>query len=121
MNHSTLKLQGPRIVPVRKITGYLLDVAHPQGAGKAKFFMAHGFTPEEPEVLISAIKAHADINSVIETQQTQYGTKSTVQCSVPTPDGRNPCVLVVWIREPGGESQTLVTSYPSAPPVDPSD
>jgi filamentous hemagglutinin len=118
LSHSTLKLQGPRVVPVGKITGYLLNAAHPQGAGKAKFFAAHGFKPEEPDVLISAIKDHADVNSVIEVQETQYGTKSTVRCSVATPDGRNPCVLVVWIREPGREAQTLVTSYPSTPSIE---
>jgi hypothetical protein len=106
------KLRGERVINPDKITDYLLDVRHPEGGGKARFFIGHGFAPEEPEALISAIHAHAETHEIAETQPGVYGTKTVVRCSIRTPDGRNPCILAIWIRENGCSGQRLVTAYP---------
>lgn len=114
MNPHPHKLEGERHISPRKITDYLLDLRHPEGGGKAKFFMAHGFTAEEPGPLAAALHAHAELNGVDELVHGPHGTKSIVRCSIPTPDGRNPCILVVWIREHGRDTQRMVTAYPDA-------
>lgn len=106
------KLLGTRLIQRNKVTGYLLNSGHPEGSGKAKFFVAHGFETLIPDALSSAIHAHAEINDVCETTASPYGTKRTVRCSIPTPDGRNPCILAVWIQENGQTEQRLVTAYP---------
>jgi filamentous hemagglutinin len=111
LNPST-KLLGERLVPGEKVSEYLLNVEHPDGGGKAKFFIAHGFEAGTPGTLASAIHAHADLNDISETHAGPHGTKTIVRCSIPTPDGRNPCILVVWIREKGCAEQRLVTAYP---------
>ena len=38
-----------------KITDYLLNPLHPDGAGKAIFFLAQGFRPEAWQVLADAL------------------------------------------------------------------
>jgi filamentous hemagglutinin len=107
------KLLGERVIAEEKLSQYLLNVDHPDGAGKAKFFMDHGFAVDQPKVLADAISEHAELNDVAETETGKYGTKSIVRCSILTPDGRNPCILVVWIHEQGSSQQRLVTAYPS--------
>jgi len=107
------KLLGERVIPEEKVTEYLLNVDHPDGGGKAKFFKEHGFEVDEPNVLSSALDAHAVQNDVGEIVRSAHGTKSVVRCSLQTPDRRNPCILVVWIREEGCLSQRLVTAYPA--------
>jgi hypothetical protein len=106
------KLVGARAIPSKKIDQYLLNLAHPEGAGKAKFFLGHGFSISEPETLAAAIHAHAEVNAIGEIVSGKHGTKTTVRCSIATPDGKNPCITVVWIRETGCDGQRLVTAYP---------
>lgn len=111
MSPST-KLIGERFIAEHKVTKYLLNIEHPDGGGKAKFFIAHCFEPGTPETLADAIYAHADLNDIAQSISGPHGTKSIVRCSIPTPDGRNPCIQVVWIRENGSDEQRFVTAYP---------
>lgn len=111
------KLVGERDIPSNKITHYLLNVVHPDGSGKAKFFLGHGFATSQPEVLQAAIHQHAEVNAIKEVTRNEHGTKTIVRCSLSTPDGRNPCILVVWIREAGCDKQRLVTAYPFSEPL----
>ena len=111
MKRST-KLTGKRWIAENKITKYLLNTEHLEGGGKAKFFIAHGFDPGAPGTMADAIYAHADVNDIIQSLACPHGTKSVVRCSIPTPDGRNPCIQVIWIRENGSAEQRFVTAYP---------
>jgi len=43
-----------------KITQYLLDLSSPDGASKARSFMAHGFSAVRPQELEAALLGHAD-------------------------------------------------------------
>lgn len=112
---SSTKLLGERDIPELKISAYLLNVDHPDGTSKAKFFGDYGFDIEKPQVLADAIHAHAELNEVEEVIACGHGIKHVVRCHLPTPDGRNPCIRVIWIREPGCETHRLVTAYPATP------
>ena len=101
-----------------KIADYLLNLDHPDGAGKAKFFISHGFETSEPEVLLLAFHQHAEANDIEEVVPGPYGTKTTVRCTISTPDGRNPCIRAVWINENGGSGQRLVTAYPATASIE---
>ncbi|MGX7703302.1 DUF6883 domain-containing protein [Methylobacterium sp. Gmos1] len=46
-------------VPGSKLVHYLLNVDHPKGGPKARFFLAFGFDPARPEVMAEALILHA--------------------------------------------------------------
>jgi filamentous hemagglutinin len=92
----------------RKLT-YLLTT------GKAKFFGLHGFDLNRPLELDAALRAHPLRNQIESTETTIYGTKYLIRCSLPSPDGRDPCILSVWIVDSGETAPRFVTAYPSRP------
>lgn len=104
--------RGPLTVEENKIKGYLLNPLSKDGAPKARFFLAHGFTPEAWIVLATALQAHGTTRPVIEQRQSPFGTKYALNCQLATPDGRNPCITTVWIVE-GHNAPRLVTAYPA--------
>jgi hypothetical protein len=101
------------VADIRKITHYLLNDNHKDGAPKSKFLKAFGFSADRPDRLKEALEAHAVINALVATTSTDWGTKYIVECSIASPDGRNPCVRTVWQREAGDGDPILVTAYPT--------
>jgi hypothetical protein len=97
----------------RKVTQYLLNVVHPTGAAKAKFFMSFGFSPAHWAELKSALLNHPLNNPVTSQSSTPFGQKFEVSCSLAAPDGRNPCIISVWIIEPPDPNPRFITAYPS--------
>jgi filamentous hemagglutinin len=107
------KLYGSRTIDPKKITEYLLNDGHPDGAGKAKFFVTFGYSKLTADALMRAIDHHAGTQDVISTEATKYGVKSVIKCALITPDARNPCIVAVWIKETGTSEQRFVTAYPN--------
>ena len=105
-------LRGVRLVQDAKVSRYLLNREHPEGGGKAKFFIGSGFDQAYSYLLRQALLDHPEANKVIATELTDFGVKSVVRCSLATPDGRNPCIASVWICEASSDVQRLVTAYP---------
>ena len=108
-----VKLSGICLVPEAKVVRYLLNELHPDGAPKARFFKLFGFDPDRPNDLMNAISSHPEVNPVVNSVAHKLGLKSVVQCNLASPDGRNPCVLTVWILEHGTNVHRLVTAYPA--------
>jgi hypothetical protein len=108
-----MRLEGIRTIEPRKLKQYLLDVMHPVGGSKARFFVQHGFSPDEPETFETALLEHANVRDVEEIAERTYGRNHVVVCNISTPDGRNPCVKVVWSSQPGSRAKRLVTAYPA--------
>jgi filamentous hemagglutinin len=100
------------VADARKITDYLLNEDHADGRPKARFFKGFGFTLEDWRTLQSALEAHPSLNPVKESRSTRWGTKYIVECNFPTPDGRDPCILTVWLQAEPGAPAVLVTAYP---------
>jgi hypothetical protein len=98
-----------------KITQYLLNPAHPIGAGKAKFFGSFGFSQANWTGFKKALLDHPRRNSVTKQITTRFGEKYEVSCSLTTPDGRNPCIVSVWIIKPPDPNPRFVTAYASGP------
>jgi filamentous hemagglutinin len=103
----------PRLVPPAKLTDYLLKPDHPVGSSKAAFFKAFGFTLDRLDVMVEALVDHADRNPTAHVEDTAWGVKYTVRCRLRTPDGRDPCILTIWIVPPGERAARLVTAYPN--------
>ena len=99
------------VVADAKITDYLLNDAHPNNGGKAKFFMALGFTPANWQELKNALLDHPRNNPYVSTTTTPYGEKYEVQCSLLTPNIRNPCVRSFWIVLAANPSPQFITGY----------
>lgn len=113
------RLSGGRLVTEAKVLEYLLNAEHPQGKSKAQYFARFGFSDEDHVALLEALLTHPDSNEIVQVQENDFGTKSTVQCQMKTPDGRDPCILSVWFLERGSAIQRLVTAYPAEQPSHP--
>ena len=90
---------------------YLLNHAHPDGAAKARFFARFGYSDASLPAFVDALIDHAGDNDIAERAVSRFGTKYVVICNVKTPDGRDPCIVTVWIDQGSGEAR-LVTAYP---------
>lgn len=100
-------------VPDRKLTGYLLDHAHPQNKGKAAFYEIVGFTKENSNDLRAALLSHVFANEVAKFIQTDFGIWYVVEGWMPCPNGRQYLIRSVWFIENGEEIPKLVTAYPN--------
>ncbi|MCP3733279.1 hypothetical protein M9979_00060 [Sphingomonas sp. RP10(2022)] len=105
-------LPGMRIVGLAKIEAYLLSRDHPTGRAKAAFFERFGFSPSDPLAFAMALDRHGAMRPVVRTLTNEYGTKHEVRCSLLTPDGRNPCIVTVWLQPRGEAGFRLITAYP---------
>jgi hypothetical protein len=95
-----------------KITKYLLDPAHPIGRDKSRFFGSFGFQQLNWIDLKNALLDHPKTNPVTSRMTTRYGEKYAVGCSLAAPDGRNPCIVSVWIIERPDPIPRFVTAFP---------
>ena len=100
-------------VPDAKVTRYLLNLAHPEGGAKARFFLGFGFTLSGWQTLVAALLAHPLHNQIFTAQNTGFGMKYVVRCALRTPDGRHPCIISIWIND-AARRPRLVTAYPAA-------
>jgi hypothetical protein len=81
--------------------------------GKAKFFVMHGFHPSRPHELEAALRQHPVQNEIGGVFVTIHGTKFNVRCSMPSPDGRNPCTFSCWQFDLGMITARFITAYAS--------
>lgn len=91
-----------------KLAGYLLDVTHPQGGPKARFFLAHGF----PETLRAALIVHSAAQPVAAVQSSPYGPRYAVVGPMTLPDGSVRQVRAVWQVDNGTDFPRLITAHP---------
>jgi hypothetical protein len=98
------------LVEERKVIEYLLNVDHPEGGSKAKFFIAQGFALRDQSKLRASLIIQGRVNAITRTVETEWGARYTVECRCPTPNGRNPCIRTVWQMEDG--APRLLTAIP---------
>ncbi len=82
-------------------------------AGKAKLFAMFGFDPARPQELERALRWHVRNRHYDRDIPSAHGMKYELNCSAPTPDGRDPGILSVWIIGTGHTLPRLVTAYAS--------
>ena len=97
------------LVGARKVGAFLLNAAHPQNGGKARFFRDHGF---DAATLAASLASHPLRNDVAETETSPHGRKFIIHCTLASPDGRDPCITSVWMIDAGNDRPRLVTAYP---------
>ncbi|MFM9938770.1 MAG: DUF6883 domain-containing protein [Hyphomicrobiaceae bacterium] len=100
------------VVEDAKLIDYLLNPAHPRGAAKARFLASFGFSSARPDEARAAFLEHARQHDVSGTQNTPFGTIYEIDGALPTPDGRDPVVRVVWMQDIGAAAPRLITMIP---------
>ena len=100
------------IVPPEKITLYLLNETHPDGRGKAAFFLHLGFKVDAHEMLQAAL-----LRLVHSTEMTEsafaFGLKYVGIGLLICPDGRQVRVTSVWVLRGGRPPPYLVAAQPT--------
>lgn len=100
------------IVEDAKLVDYLLDPTHHRGAAKARFLAGFGFSSARPDEAREAFLEHAHRHDVADSQQTPFGTIYEIDGALPSPDGRDPVVRVVWMQDIGAAAPRLITMIP---------
>ncbi|MBI4517213.1 MAG: hypothetical protein HY699_15515 [Deltaproteobacteria bacterium] len=100
------------VVEREKITGYLLNPAHPDNGGKAAFFQAQGFKGSDWQTLADAFRKLAVSDDVTEAVESRHGRKYILDGRIETPSGKVSVVRTVWIVDRGLDAPRLITAYP---------
>jgi hypothetical protein len=95
-----------------KVEDYLLDPAHPDGWGKARFFSSVGFQLQDWQVLASALRKVALESTVCESTESRHGREYVLDGTIATPSGRSVVVRTIWVISAGAEAPRLVSAYP---------
>ena len=104
--------EPPFEVPEDKIVQYLLNLDHPKGGPKARYFLAFGFNASQPLQLAEALLAQREAHGLT-TRLTEVAGRKRLVCEGPVvaPDGRRPHVRTVWqLYE--GVAWRLITAVP---------
>ena len=99
------------VVPWEKVVGYLLDLEHPAGASKARYFRAHGYHSGNVAVLTAGLLRVAS-GEVAEQKESPFGRKYVIRGDLAAPRGTLLRVETIWIQLPGSSGPRLVTAYP---------
>jgi hypothetical protein len=94
-----------------KVVAYLLNAAHPDNGGKARFFYEWGFTWDDWQTLADALRKAAEDHPVTKVMASPHGTKYIVDGRIETPNGQTPLVRAVWIVDAGLEKPRLAAAY----------
>lgn len=102
------------VIDERKLSDYLLNDRHPQGAAKARFLRRFGFSFRLLNDLRTALLRHAHNHEVFASHQTSFGTIFEIDGALRSPDGRDPLVRTVWMLEIDAAGPRLITLVPRA-------
>ena len=99
-------------VPPEKLSDYLLDLAHPVGGAKARWFLSLGYQTDEPARLARDLLGVVRLSSDFEQEESRFGVKYIVRGQLETPNGGIASVVTVWIAGIAESKPRLVTAYP---------
>ena len=100
----------------RKTKEYLLNLNHPIGCSKAKFFKdVLGYTEEDSRLFHKNIVKAIIGRKPMETQQTEYGVKHTYGTEIVGKNGNKiqAKVVVVVQKDKGRITYKIITVYPN--------
>jgi hypothetical protein len=100
------------VVERGKIVDYLLNAAHPDNGGKAKFFAGLGFRRDNWKELAEAFVKVATESAVASTEESPHGRKYVIIANAKSLVGKAAIVQTIWIVDRGFDMPRLVTAYP---------
>jgi Domain of unknown function (DUF6883) len=109
-----LPYQKNSIIKREKLTRYLLNLTHPVGGAKAKFFRGIGFNGrniEKFEQELYRIGKNGDVKSQ-KSSEDSSGTNYMIIGALNAPDGNIYSIEVVWYIKTGTKNPSFITAYP---------
>lgn len=100
------------VVPLSKISNYLLSETHAIGKSKARFLQALGFNVSNKNLLKEKLLAIARTTDIKESISTPYGIKYIVEGLLEAPNKTVVKVRTIWIIEKEENNPRFVTAYP---------
>ena len=101
------------VVPIEKVTEYLLNPLHPVGGPKARWLYALGYRLESPEQLTNDLLTIVRQSDAFTVQANFFGVKYAVRGSLVTPSGRVARVLTIWMIKNDTSFPRLVSAFPT--------
>lgn len=92
-----MKIPLNAVIPMEKLTGYLL-VAR-DWDDKSKFLAQAGFGRQNPHLLLEAIRKLAAGAEAVEDRANEYGEILRAEGELVGPNGQGLSVATIWIRE----------------------
>ena len=116
-NQKTSKMKVPNceqaIVKPEKLTKYLLNLAHPKGGSKAKFFKIHGYDLSNATELENEFMKILNENDVVDVLEIGYGINYSVVGILKSKTySNNPLLKTIWCLSSDEETPHFVTAYP---------
>jgi len=71
----TLPYLENAVVPLDKLTDYLLNESHPQGRAKARFFRQFGYTLANATDLAAALLNHVHEHGIVKEAPSPFGMR----------------------------------------------
>jgi hypothetical protein len=99
-------------IPKAKMVLYLLSPTHRVGKSKAAFFGAYGFDRRNWKDLAAALRRHAAVNKVTETEETTFGRQYFIEGTLLAPDGTRLHVRSAWFIDRGKKEPRFISAYP---------
>ena len=100
------------IVPLRKLTEYLLSESHPVGSSKAGFFHSLGFDNDNVRWLENGLLNIARHGDIVADVSSSHGIKYVIDGQIESPRGGVVVLRTVWIIETDQGQPRFVTAYP---------
>lgn len=101
-----MKLPKDAIIPIEKITQYLLVLKARND--KSKFLARAGFTLDNPEALVAAIRTLIQSNQAVEDIRNEYGVFYRVSGNLVGVNNISLPVVTIWLqREVNGKFQFI--------------
>ncbi len=100
------------VVPMEKLTAYLLSETHPDGAPKAAFYRRFGYGLSNWQDLAQALLNHAAEHDTVREEVTPFGVRYVIEGPLSAADDRRPNLRWIWFLDTGTDIPRLVTAYP---------
>lgn len=105
-----MKIPDNAVIPEEKLTRYLLVPRIKDD--KSKFLALAGFTQDNPNDLLNAIKQLVLITDALEDNINEYGVFYTVTGNLQGLNGRNLPIVTVWLQSRNDGSFRFITLKP---------
>ncbi len=105
-----MKIPDDAIISDDKLTRYLL--VYKARNDKAKFLAQAGFTQQNPEALLAAIRSLTEMIEAVEDRTDEYGTFYRVEGELIGANGVNLSVTTIWLRRKVDGTFQFVTLVP---------
>lgn len=106
-----MKIPENAIIPAAKLTRYLL-VLRPRN-DKSKFLAQAGFTAENPQDLMAALRQLTRSNDALEDRTDEYGTYYQVKGILQGANGIYLNVVTVWLQRTIDQQFQFITLIPN--------